>query len=96
MAAMTFFMRNAAERQFDPRLSAEDTLGKGRPSRGPALVTTDPNYTFASTITPGNEKLAYPTGGGGGRRPTSPRLRLVETTATLLAPYDPAQIYSPY
>lgn len=31
-----------------------------------AAVTADPNFVFASIITPGNEKVAYPTGGGGG------------------------------
>jgi hypothetical protein len=95
MAAMTFFMRNAADANsthaYLPKTQMEHA---GCPGTGTA-VTSDPNYTFASTITPGNEKLAYPTGGGGGGAYIT-TVAAVETTATLNAPYDPAQISSPY
>jgi hypothetical protein len=95
MASMTLYMRTAADANSTHAYLPKTQMEKaGCPGTGTA-VTTDPNYTFASTITPGNERVAYPTGGGGGGAYIT-TVAAVETTATLLAPYDPVQAVSPY
>ena len=95
MAVMTLYMRTAADTNSTHAYLPKTTPEKaGCPGTG-AAVTTDPNYTFASTITPGNETVAYPTGGGGGGAYIT-TVAAVETSATILAAYDPVQIVSPY
>lgn len=64
---MAFEMRTSAEANssdpYRPKTIPESAGARGGAN---AAVTTDPNFTFASTITPGNERVPYPTGGGGG------------------------------
>jgi hypothetical protein len=78
---MAWYMRNAADANSNDAYLPKTHMEKaGCPGVGTA-VTTDPNYTFASTITPGNERVAYPTGGGGGGAYIT-TVAAVETTAT--------------
>jgi hypothetical protein len=95
MAAMTLYMRTVADANsthaYLPKTMAEKA---GCPGTGTA-VPGDPNYTFASTMKAGLERTPYPTGGGGGAASLD-TVVAVETTATLLAPYDPVQAVSPY
>jgi len=78
---MPFYMRTLADANSNDAYLPKTMPEKaGCPGAGTAVVS-DPNYTFASTITPGNEKLAYPTGGGGGGAYIT-TVAAVETTPT--------------
>lgn len=64
---MPFEMRTSAEANssdpYRPKTIPESAGARGGVN---AAVPADPNFTFASTIKAGNEKVPYPTGGGGG------------------------------
>jgi len=78
---MAWYMRTTADANSNDAYLPKTMPEKaGCPGAGTAVVS-DPNYTFASTITPGNEKLAYPTGGGGGGAYIT-TVAAVETTPT--------------
>jgi hypothetical protein len=65
-----------------PKTTPEKAGARGGPS---AAVSTDPNFVFASTITAGNERTPYPTGGGGGGAYLT-TVAAVECNATLSVP----------
>jgi hypothetical protein len=78
---MAFFMRDAFDANSTDDYRPKTTPEKaGCPGTG-AAVTSDPNYTFASTMKAGLEKTPYPTGGGGGAASLD-TVAAVETTAT--------------
>lgn len=64
---MAFEMRTAADANssdpYRPKTTPEKAGAVGGVN---AAVSTDPNFTFASTIKAGSERTPYPTGGGGG------------------------------
>lgn len=80
---MAWYMRTVADTNSNDAYLPKTTPEKaGCPGTGTA-VPGDPNYTFASTITPGNERTPYPTGGGGGGAYLT-TVAAVETTATTI------------
>lgn len=80
---MAWYMRTVADTNSNDAYLPKTTPEKaGCPGIGTA-VPSDPNYTFASTITPGNERTPYPTGGGGGGAYLT-TVAAVETTATTI------------
>jgi hypothetical protein len=80
---MAWYMRTAADANSNDAYLPKTTPEKaGCPGAGTAVLS-DPNYTFASTITPGNERTPYPTGGGGGGAYLT-TVAAVETTATTI------------
>jgi hypothetical protein len=64
---MAWYMRDANDANSTDAYLPKTTLERAGAVGGPnAAVAADPNFVFASTITPGNERVPYPTGGGGG------------------------------
>jgi len=87
---MSWFMRTVADANSNDAYLPKTTAEKaGCPGVGTS-VPGDPNYTFASTITPGNERIPYPTGGGGGGAYLT-TVAAVETTATTIVLDTPLQ-----
>jgi hypothetical protein len=79
---MTWYMRDNNDANSNDAYLPKTTPEKaGCPGAGTS-VPTNPNYTFASTITPGNERVPYPTGGGGGGAYIT-TVAAIETTATI-------------
>jgi hypothetical protein len=73
---MAWYMRTTADANstdaYLPKTTPEKAGAPGGPNGAAQpipptnLPPRDSNYTFASTITPGNERVPYPVGGGGG------------------------------